>query len=242
MKILGIDTTTKFLCLGVYDDGNPITNTRAIEKKSGICNGARIYEYTLEVDRKLSSLLAPTVNRILDSLGWKAKDIDYLVSGLGPGSFTGMRTGVSFIKGMGWALNKPIIGISTLDILAENAGASEKQIVPIIDARRSLIYCSIYKNKNNKLAKVSPYMLLSVDELVRKIKKDAIILGDAIDLYKEKILTNIEGVTFLDKDYWFPRPHCIIRLALGRIKAAKFNNAFDIKPIYLYPKECQVKR
>jgi tRNA threonylcarbamoyladenosine biosynthesis protein TsaB len=222
MKILGIDTSTKFLCLGICDD-------------------TKIYEYNLESGRQLSSLLGITIKRVLDALGWEVSDIDYLACGLGPGSFTGMRTGISLIKGMGWDSKKPIIGISTLDILALNAGETDKQIIPIVDAKRNLIYTSVYKTKNNRLIKIKPYMLLSEEGLFKIAKNDCLILGDAIDLYKEKIIANINGVTVLDKDYWYPKPRNIIKIALERIKLKKLDNAFDIRPIYLYPKECQIR-
>ncbi len=238
VKILGIDTSTKFLCLGIYD-------------------GNKIYEYTLEVGRGLSSLLAVTIKRVLDSLGWQAGEIDYFACGLGPGSFTGLRTGVAMIKGMGFAVNKPIIGISSLDILARNAGNADKQIIPVIDAKRNLIYCSVYKprssfkhnvaldegrGENKGLTRIKPYMLLNEEELFKSIKVSSSFLGDAISLYKEKILANTKGAIILEKDFWYPKPRNIIKIALERIKGKKLNNAFSIKPIYLYPKECQIKQ
>jgi tRNA threonylcarbamoyl adenosine modification protein YeaZ len=175
MKILGIDTTTKLLCLGLYDNH-------------------QIYEYNLEVGTRLSALLAITIKRVLDTLGWRINDIDYFVCGLGPGSFTGVRVGLSTVKGMSWALNKPIIGISTLDILAKNVKNSEGLIVPVIDAKRNLIYTSVYRNKNGRLNRIKPYMLLTENEFFKKIKSNAIILGDAAGLYKDKLLKNIKGV------------------------------------------------
>ena len=78
MKILGIDTTTGRLCLGLYVDG-------------------KFYEYSLEVGRKLSALLVPTIQRVIDAAGLKIADIDYFACGLGPGSFTGMRIGLATI-------------------------------------------------------------------------------------------------------------------------------------------------
>src|SRR4030042_6175727 len=110
MKILAIDTSTKFLCLGLSDN-------------------TKVYEYKLEVSRLLSTLIIQTIKRALDSLGWKVSDIDYFACGLGPGSFTGLRVGLAAIKGMSWALNKHIIGISTLDILAKNAPNSDAEII-----------------------------------------------------------------------------------------------------------------
>ena len=223
MKILSIDTTTKVLTLGIYNNG--------IEA-----------EYNLEVGRLLSQVLDKTIERVMDASGVALQEIDYFALGLGPGSFTGMRVGISFVKGLSWSNNKPIIGISTLDILAQNIKENGLPIVSAIDAKRKLIYASIYMKKSGQLRKISPYMLLTVDELVKKAPKGSIILGDAISLYKEKLQKDIKSSVLLDKEFWYPKAHNIIALALQRIKAKKFNSAFNIKPIYLYPKFCQVKQ
>lgn len=223
MKILGLDTSTKFLCLGLYD-------------------GAKIYEYNLELGRKNSSLLVVTIKRVLEALNWHIDDIDYFACGLGPGSFTGIRVGLATLKGLSWSQNKRVIGISTLDILAKNARIDDGLIIPVVDAKRNLIYCCNYKAQNGNIKRISPYMLLSEDELLKKIKNNAVILGDAVNLYKENILKSKKMITVLDRDYWYPKAHNIIMLALERIKQKKFASPFDIEPIYLYPKECQIKK
>lgn len=222
MRILAIDSSTKFLCLGLYDDG-------------------KIYEYNLDLERKHSSLIVVTIKRVLDALEWKINEIDYFACGLGPGSFTGIRVGLATVKGFSWALNKPLLGISTLEILARNVGWYASYIVPAIDAKRNLIYCSIYKIKDGKLKKVAPYMLLSVEKFLRKVKPKSTILGDAIEKYKPKMLREIKSVTLLDKDYWYPQARNIIIISLEKIKKKSIDSHFKIKPIYLYPKECQIK-
>jgi len=223
MKILGIDTTTKFLCLGIYDN-------------------AKVYEYSLELGTKHSSLLIPTIKRVIDALNWRLDDIDYFACGLGPGSFTGMRVGLATIKGLAWSLNKPVIGISSLDILAKNVMQDEGFVAPIIDAKRNLIYTSIYRIKDKSFKRITPYMLLNIEQFLKKIKKNTIILGDAVSPYKAKISTDSKRAVILDKDYWSLQPRNIISLALERIKEKKIDNPFDIKPIYIYPKECQIKK
>lgn len=225
MKILGIDTTTKFLSLGLYDNN-------------------KIYEYNLELYRKHATLLTVTIKRVLDALGWQPGDIDYFACGSGPGSFTGMRIGLATIKGLAWSLNKPALGISTLDILARNAASLYATVVPIIDAKRNLIYCSAYKKaKSGSLKRITPYMLLTEKDFFSKIKAkhNIAILGDAVNLYKQKLLTLLPHAAILDRDYWYPKPRHIIALALERIKESKLHSPFKIKPIYLYPKECQIK-
>jgi tRNA threonylcarbamoyl adenosine modification protein YeaZ len=222
MKILGIDTTTKRLCLGLYVDG-------------------KFYEYSLQVGRSLSALLVPTIQRVISAVGLKVSDIDYFACGLGPGSFTGMRIGLATIKGLSVVKNKPVIGISTLDILAKNTQVKDLLIITALDARRSLIYCSAYKYERGSLKRKSAYLLLSLDELVKKFPGKVVILGDAVALYGEELLTRIKNATVLDKDYWSPQAHNLMELALAKIKAKQFSSVLTIKPIYLYPKECQIK-
>lgn len=222
MKILGIDTTTKRLCLGLYVDG-------------------KFYEYSLEVGRSLSELLVPTIQRVISTLGIKITEIDYFACGLGPGSFTGMRIGLATIKGLSVVKNKPVIGISTLDILAKNVPLKDRLIVTALDARRELIYCSSYKYEQGNLKRKSAYALLSLDELVKKFPSKVVILGDAVGLYADALLTRIKNATVLDKDYWSPQAHNLISLALAKIKAKQFYSSLTVKPIYLYPKECQIK-
>ncbi|MFH0855530.1 MAG: tRNA (adenosine(37)-N6)-threonylcarbamoyltransferase complex dimerization subunit type 1 TsaB [Candidatus Omnitrophota bacterium] len=224
MKILAIDTSTKFLSLGIYDD-------------------SRVYEYSLEVGPRLSSLLAVIIKKALKALGLEARDLDYFACGLGPGSFTGLRVGLSAMKGLSWPLGKPLIGVSTLSLLAMNAqGYPGKVIVPVIDARRNLVYSCFYRYSGANLKKISPYMLISKDELLKKIKLPCVMLGDALNIYKDDMARGLEGVVLLDKDSWYPKPHNIIKLALEGLKKKKFKDISKINPFYIYPKECQIKK
>ncbi|MDD5166487.1 MAG: tRNA (adenosine(37)-N6)-threonylcarbamoyltransferase complex dimerization subunit type 1 TsaB [Candidatus Omnitrophica bacterium] len=223
MKILGIDTATKFLSLG-------------------ICDGLKEYEYNIDLGTKHSAILVPAIGRVLDALGWDIDDIDYFACGLGPGSFTGIRVGVSTMKALSWSLKKPVIGISTLDIVAGNLNLADASLAVVSDARRGLVYSAIYKIKNTGLRRASPYMLSSVEEFCRKIKNNTVIVGDALGLYKEKIMLNTKSTVIPDKDYWYPKGHSIIKLARQRLEARELNNAFGIEPIYLYPKECQIRK
>lgn len=223
MRILGIDTTTKFLSIGLYD-------------------GLKIYEYNIEVGRLLSSVITATIKRVVEAVDLKMGDIDYFACGIGPGSFTGVRVGLSTIKGLSWSLNRKIIGLSTLDILAYAVRENNATIIPIIDAKRNLVYTSAYSDKNGVFRRERPYMLLALKDFYKEIKPDSILLGDAVMLYKDDVIRKAKNARFPDKDYWYPKGTSIIRLALERIKAKKFDNPFSIEPIYLYPKECQIKK
>jgi len=233
MKILALDTSTRFLCVGVYRDQQPAG------------------EYRMDLGRKHSAFLLPALQRILDCLRLKLKDFDYFAVGVGPGSFTGIRIGVSVIKGFAFSLNKPLLGISSLDILAcraqdapyLNSGCAGKKIniCPVIDAKRGLVFSSLYRLGAAGLKREMAYKLISIADLLSKVPAGSVFLGDGLSIYKREIAARIKNAVFLDEEYWYPRPGGIIALARRRINAKLLDTPDSLRPIYLYPKECQIK-
>jgi tRNA threonylcarbamoyladenosine biosynthesis protein TsaB len=246
MRILGIDTSTRFLCIGVYDD----------EGGTG--------EYRMDLGRRHSTYVLPMLKRILESLNLKLKEFDYFAVGLGPGSFTGIRIGLSIIKGFAYALNKPVVGISSLDMLAFNVkdsrylqyglysdsrgssagdirSAGKITVCPVIDAKRGLVFGSLYRFERSRLKRLMPYKLITIGELLERVPPRSVFLGDALTLYKRKITQGLKTAVVLDEDYWYPRPGNIIELARQKINGKETDNRETLRPIYLYPKECQIK-
>ncbi len=227
MKIIAFDTTTKFLVIAAYDNGY-------------------IYEYVLESGMKHSLLLVPAIERILKSLGWRKEAVDYYACGLGPGSFTGIRVGLSVAKGLAWSLDKPVVGIPTLDALAYNAAVKGNQdrcrVACLIDAKRNLVYACSYQISSGALKRMTPYTLAPVADLLKRMAPGTILTGDGLGLYKDWIIRRAANVVLLDKDYWYPQGRFLIKLALEKIRRKQVATAAGIKAIYLYPKECQVAK
>ena len=220
MKILGIDTSSEFLSIALSED------------KDIIAEEAHL------LDRQHSSLLVPKISAMLRKAAISIRDVDAFVIGLGPGSFTGLRIGVSTVKGFGIATGRPCVGVPSIDALALNAGKAAKTIVPVIDAKRKNLYSVIYKEENGRIVRKSNYLLLGVDKLMKKVKGPAVFLGSGLGLYRKEIQRFNKKALFLDEGYWYPRAGNLIRLARIR-KDAKLT---ALQPMYLYPKDCQVKR
>ena len=230
MKILAIDTSTGTLCLGVsFED--------------------KVYTYDLQLGTRISSLLVPTIKRVAGSLGWKIGEIDYFCCGIGPGSFTGVRVGLATVKALSWSLRKPAAGIPSLDILARNADHDRAYVVPVIDAKRGLVYSTIYRQKSGRLYRVTGYMLLSPQELARKLKSNipagdlsgSVILGDGLNICWQDCHQVAKGLKALDKDFWRLDAKNLIAAAADTIRSKKAVGAASLKPLYLYPKECQIR-
>jgi len=220
MNILALETTTKFLCIGIYKDG-------------------AVYEYSIEAGRKMSLLVAVTIKRVLDAVSLGVNDINYFVCGVGPGSFTGIRLGLATVKGLAFASRGHLIGVPTLEIIARNVPGRGNRIITLVDAKRDLLYCGIYRNQGTGLKSLEPDRLLTVPQAIKEIRSNDIITGDGIALCKDAVIKKASGVTILDKDDWYPKGCAIIALALEKIRAGISERSS--LPRYLYPKECQVR-
>ena len=227
MNILAIDTSTKKLCLGLIN------------------HKGKIVEHNLDSEMRHAELLLPKTKNALRRLQLSLSDVDYFAVGLGPGSFTGLRIGLATIKGFALALQKPVIGLSSLDILASNALPSDSKIIcPLIDAKRNLLFTALYEvSLNNKLKRRSSYLLINIEEFLKRISHYKLVtfLGDGLSLYQSRLRKKMRDSIFLKENTWYPRARNLIKLALDLIDEGRFKDARRIKPIYLYPKECQIR-
>ena len=216
MTMLAIDTSTDYLSLAVMRDERII---------------ARFHRRS---HMRHSSLLVPMIDKILKKAKVKLKDIDCFCISIGPGSFTGLRIGVVTLKGLAYALDKPIVTVPTLDAIAMNAKSFKGIICPVLDARKNKVYASLYRSDGKNIRKISKYLLLPVKELMVKTHRyDKIIfLGDALHLI---------GVAANAKTDWHPKADIVAKLGAEYYKRKKFVSAEDLEPMYLYSRECDIK-
>lgn len=212
MKLLAIDTSTDYLSLAVMN------NDRVI---------ARFHR---EAARNHSSLLVPMIDKLLNRAKLKLKDVDGFCIGIGPGSFTGLRIGVTTVKGLSFTLKKPIVTVPTLDAIAENAKNFRGIIIPILDAKKNKVYACIYKSDGKSVKRISKYLLLPINDLVKRIKG-----------VKEKIFFLGDMNGFIgDGIDWYPKAEVVARLGLEKFKKMKFTRPEDLEPLYLYSRECDI--
>jgi len=233
MKILYLDTSSKYLSLAVAQDNKVLSRTHR------------------QLDRRHSAQLACLIDKVLKRAKVSLKEIHGFCVSKGPGSFTGLRIGITAVKGLAYALEKPAVAIPSLDILAQNVKKIKsirkrelvRQVCPIVDARQNKVYACLYQARNGKVIRKSGYLLLPIEELLKKLKGEVLFLGDAIPLYREQI-RKTKGIkaVFAGEKFWYPRASQAIPLALERFRTGKVDDTDSLVPLYLYPKECQIKR
>ncbi len=176
MIILAFDSTAKAASCAVIDDGKIIGH------------------YNIDNGLTQSELLLPMAEALLKTLGISFSEIDAYAVSVGPGSFTGVRIGVSLVKGLAFGRNIPCIEVSTIEALAENMSGLEGILVPAMDARRAQVYNALFNSDGNNYIRITEDRAISLTELAEELKKytgrKIYISGDGYNVAK-KALTEV---------------------------------------------------
>lgn len=182
MKCLLIDTSNQPLSVAVMQDDNVLS------------------EINSNIKQNHSTQLMPAIQQVIGESQIAKEDIDAIIVAQGPGSYTGLRIGVTVAKTLAYALNAELYSVSSLKALAATVQDDKRLIVPIFDARREAVYTGIYEYKANNLVKVKEDQYLPIQtllDLLHRMGKPYVFVG--IDTEKLKDLLDSEGIPNLPK-------------------------------------------
>jgi len=182
MIILSVDTSGSSLSVALIDDGMIVSEM--------------MYDSRITHSKRLLSFIDQT----LSLTGYSMNNLDALTVTSGPGSFTGLRIGVSTVKGLADSLQKPIISVSSLDALAYQASFSECIVLPLIDARRGELYHASYTFRDGELAHKTTEAVSSPASVIDSISSPVVILGTGasayLDVFKKELGEKVHFGTF----------------------------------------------
>ena len=202
-------------------------------------------EYTVNLKKTHSQTLLPMIDEIVKMLEVPLESIDAIAVSGGPGSFTGLRIGSATAKGLGLALNKPLIHVPTLDATAYNLFGASGLICPIMDARRNQVYTGIYRFER-EFETVMDQDAMDMGELIGKLNgmgERVIFLGDGVPVY-EKQITEKMTVPYDLAPAHVNRQRAASVAALGAVYFAegKTETAMEHKPDYLRKSQAERER
>lgn len=181
MKILGLDSSGLVASVAVVE------------------NDVLLAEYTTDYKKTHSQTLLPMLEELRNMIELDLDTIDAIAIASGPGSFTGLRIGSATAKGLGLALDKPVVEVPTLEGLAWNLWGTDHLVCPLMDARRNQVYAAAYEflaeGADFRLLTVIEQMPIDIEELVWKInalQRRVIFLGDGLPVYLPVIQELIE--------------------------------------------------
>jgi tRNA threonylcarbamoyladenosine biosynthesis protein TsaB len=202
-----------------------------------------IAESRLNVMVTHSERLLTEINHTLTKAGLQINDIDVFAVAIGPGSFTGLRVGLSTVKGLIYPAKKQLVLVPTLEAFAWNLPFSPYQVCPILDARKKEVYSALFKWSGDKFIKTLNEQTFKIETLLEKITEPTIFLGEGSLLYKDKIMSKLsDNAFFAPQNLMAPLPSNFAYL--GRLKALQgnFDDPIKATPLYLRRSEAELKK
>ena len=219
MKVIGIETSGSIGSVSVCD------NDTIISKKT--------FGKTLNHGKEIASSL----KSLFDEITWKPNDIDLIAVSIGPGSYTGLRVGVTCAKTLAYSLRKPVIAVPTLDVLAENVESNVRTLCPVIDAKRKKVYASVYVSVDNEKKRITNFLFISPKDLLDILPEHVFLFGDGVMPYKEifsqkKITVAYDGLNIACANN-------VARLGLKRYEQGERCETETLEPLYLRKSEAE---
>ena len=234
-------------------DSSGLTATVAVVEET-----QTVAEYTINYKKTHSQTLLPMIDEVVKMTELDLGTINAIAVAGGPGSFTGLRIGSATAKGLGLALNKPLIHVPTVDGLAYNVFGCEDIICPIMDARRNQVYTGIYtfsKKAGEKEGRnlvepvfqvIKMQMAVSIEELAERLnryRRPVVFLGDGVPVY-ENVLAEKLTVPYSFAPAYMNRQRAAVvgTLAIQYYKSGKFETAEEHRPDYLRVSQAERER
>lgn len=219
MRILSLDTSALVAAVAVTEDDRLLG------------------EYMLNHRKTHSQQLIAMIRELLDSLELAPGDMDVFAASTGPGSFTGLRIGVTTIKAMAYATGKPVVSVPTLDAMAYNIPISSFTICPVMDARNNQVYTALYDWKDNAQKRITEYLGIPISELVKLIKdrsKKVIFVGDAAKMHEEYFKHELgDDCEIAPGNLQLQRASSVAHIAYLKAMDKDTESCFDMVPYYL---------
>ncbi len=219
MKLLGLDSSGLVASVAVMEEDNLLG------------------EYTVNYKKTHSQTLLPMLDEVARMIELDFNTLDAIAVAGGPGSFTGLRIGSATAKGLGLALNVPIVNVPTVDALAYNLAGHQALVCPLMDARRNQTYTGLYRFRQNEMEVVREQCAVGIDEIadgINRLGEAVVVLGDGVPVFRAYLREHLlvpwsEAPAHLGKQ----RAGAVAALGMKYFSEGHYESAKAHRPEYL---------
>lgn len=224
MKILAIETSTIAGSVALLDD------------ETGL-----IGEVRSEIKVAHAERLMPSIEWLFRTSNVSVHEIDAFAISIGPGSFTGLRIGLSAVKGFAFATGKPVVAVPTLDAFARTIPFCSYLICPIFDARKSEVYAGLYRWEGDVCRKVMAETATSPVELLKCINEKTVFTGEGVKRYKDLISEKMrDNAIFAPASRMSPSASSVAELAAEKLREGMTADPSTLTPFYIRRSEAEI--
>jgi tRNA threonylcarbamoyladenosine biosynthesis protein TsaB len=239
MRIVGIDTASATASVALIDGGRLISEqSYPGDQLAGV--GKRRHSKGNHAE-----ILLPLIESLLESTKTAIEDVEGLALTIGPGSFTGLRIGLSTVKGLAYGWQVPVVGVSTLWAHAARVTDYEGLICALLDARKNEFYAALFHRIGEAVHRVTEDTLgslVKVTEMIRGCRKNApcLLVGEGVEAC-DHFVSEVKGAVWLQTEDWPTVATAVARLAEDRFRTHDVDDLSALTPVYVHPAEAEFK-
>jgi len=211
--------------------------TATLAGGAALLDGDRVVgQYLLDVQLTHSERLMVAIDRLLADAAWGPEHLEGLAVSVGPGSFTGLRIGISAVKGLAFGLSIPVAAVPTLDAMAAALPWVDLPVCAVLDARRGEVYAAFYRWDGARMRRQGDLLALAPTALAAQLSEPTVLVGEGARLVTSPHARWAPAPTRA------PSPAWVGWLGLGLLRGGQTVTAAELVPIYLRPSQAELKR
>jgi tRNA threonylcarbamoyladenosine biosynthesis protein TsaB len=204
-------------------------------------DGRLLLEETFPHGLQHAARIVPAIDDLCRRLGWASRDLREIYVSAGPGSFTGLRIGITLAKTLAMVTQARLVAVPSVRVIVENLPAGANHAIVVLDAKRDQIFTASFARSDSGWQAVLPAQLSSLKVMLEKSPRPVFLIGEGIPYHRKFIPENEAGITLADESLWRPRAAVVVDLGYQLARAGQFTDAMKLLPIYIRRPEAEEK-
>jgi tRNA threonylcarbamoyladenosine biosynthesis protein TsaB len=185
--------------------------------------------------------ILPMIDRLCRTHKWTPRDIEHIYVSIGPGSFTGLRIGITLAKTLAFATAAKIVPVPTVRVLAENAPPDCRHLIIVLDAKRDQIFTARFERSGDSWLESEHAHLDTLAAMLARSPRPVHLIGEGIPYHRKSLPADDPTIIITPEDHWRPRAAAVAALGTSLAAAGKFADSFKLTPLYIRRPEAEEK-
>jgi tRNA threonylcarbamoyladenosine biosynthesis protein TsaB len=190
---------------------------------------------------KNAAMVLPLIDGMCRAQGWTPADVRTIYVSAGPGSFTGLRIGITLSKSLAFATGARIVAVPSTRVLVENAPPEAQSVIIVLDAKRDQIFTARFQRRSDRWAEIEPAHLDSLSQMLARAPRPVHLLGEGISFHTKFIPADDQSIVVTEPSRWRAQARIVAKLGVEMARRGEFTEPDALSPIYIRRPEAEEK-